>query len=138
MGEAQYIAEARRWLLHAQEDLVTAQTLLKLRTAVPRHICWLAQQAAEKTLKAALLYLRIDPHEQHDLDALRRLLPSRWQVQTTPSDLKALSAWATHALYPGNWSEATPSDALLAVEQARSVWDAALSDLGRQGLGWDE
>ena len=57
-----------------------AETLLEQRVVVPRHICWLAQQSAEKALKAILVFLALDFPRRHDLDALRNLVPDDWQV----------------------------------------------------------
>lgn len=45
---------------------------------IPRHVCWLAQQATEKALKAILVFLQIDFPRRHDLDALRNLIPDGW------------------------------------------------------------
>lgn len=53
---------------------------------VPRHVCWLAQQAAEKALKAALVLEDIAFPFTHDLDALRNRLPGSWPDHTTHSD----------------------------------------------------
>lgn len=47
-------AAAQLWLRHAGEDLATAQRLLIEGWAPARHVCFLAQQAEEKSLKAAL------------------------------------------------------------------------------------
>lgn len=55
-------ADTVRWLRYAEEDLITAETLLKQPHIPPRQCCWHAQQAAEKTLKAALIFLQIDFH----------------------------------------------------------------------------
>ncbi|MGZ8734962.1 MAG: HEPN domain-containing protein [Acidimicrobiia bacterium] len=41
---------ALRWLRWAEEDLVTAQTLLDASHVVPRSACSAAHQAAEKAL----------------------------------------------------------------------------------------
>ena len=46
------VREARRWLRYAREDLDTALALVGSETAPPRHAAWLAQQAAEKAIKA--------------------------------------------------------------------------------------
>ena len=43
--------ETRRWLKYAREDLRAAEAMLGLEEMLPRHVCWLAQQAAEKSLK---------------------------------------------------------------------------------------
>ena len=57
MSEAEPNAEVQRWLRYAQEDLIGAESLIGQRTIASRHVCWLAQQAAEKALKAVLVYL---------------------------------------------------------------------------------
>ena len=49
--------------------------MLESASIVPRHVCWLAQQAAEKAIKAVLVFLQIDFPRSHDLDALRNLAP---------------------------------------------------------------
>jgi len=46
--------EAERWLAYARSDLEAAQVLLQGATPYPRQVCFLAQQAAEKTIKAIL------------------------------------------------------------------------------------
>jgi len=60
MNEAEHLVEIRRWLRYAYEDLDGAETLLAQRVVVPRHICWLSQQAVEKALKAILVFLVVD------------------------------------------------------------------------------
>ena len=47
----------------------------------------------------------------HDLDALRNRLPEGWQVRTTHTDLAELTQWAVETRHPGDWPEATESDA---------------------------
>ena len=94
--------EARRWLRFSTEDLEVARRLLTGCPPAPRHICWLAQQAAEKALKAALVVEEIDFPFSHDLDALRNLLPDRWSVRTTHPELGELTQWAVETRYPEN------------------------------------
>ena len=113
--------EAQRWMRYAREDLFAAKGAVALEGAAPRHACWLAQQAAEKAIKAALVLLEIDYPRAHDLDALRSLLPKGSQFQCTCSDLAELTEWAVEARYPGDWPEATQADADLAVRQAATV-----------------
>lgn len=102
----QFSATAR-WLRYAEEDLITAETLLEQPRIVPRQACWLAQQAAEKAIKAVLVFLQIDFPRTHDLDALRNLIPVDWQLKTAHPDLASLSEWAVEARYPSEWEEPT-------------------------------
>ena len=115
MSAPELISEANRWLRFATEDLKVAQNLLASNEAAPRHICFLAQQAAEKALKAALVLEEMDFPFRHDLDALRNLLPNTWPVRREHSDLAQLTEWAVEARYPGDWEEATAMDAEQAV-----------------------
>lgn len=47
-------SEARRWLRFAREDLENAEVELELGRP-PRFVCFDAQQAAEKAIKAAVI-----------------------------------------------------------------------------------
>lgn len=134
MKENQRADEARRWLRFAQEDLQTAQSLAEQPEFIPRHVCWLAQQAAEKALKAALVLEGIDFPYRHDLDALRNLLPEGWSVKAQCPDLAELTEWAVEARYPGDWPEATTLDARKALAQAQEVLRAIGEDLAQRGL----
>jgi HEPN domain-containing protein len=80
MSEAERWAEVQRWLRYAREDLLAAETIVQDWEMAPRHACWLAQQATEKALKAILVFLQMDFPHRHDLDALRNLIPTGWQV----------------------------------------------------------
>jgi HEPN domain-containing protein len=81
MSEAERLRETRRWLRYARQDLVAAEAMLGRSDMWPRHACWLAQQAAEKAIKAVLVFLQIDFPRSHDLDALRNLVPDGWQLK---------------------------------------------------------
>ena len=134
MSEADPREEASRWLRYAQEDLAAAETMLAQRDAIPRHVCWLAQQAAEKAVKAVLVFLQIDFPRSHDLDALRNLIPDGWQLKRDHPDLAALTEWAVEARYPGEWPDAVEKDARLAVEQGRAVLNSVDADLTQRSL----
>ena len=84
MNATEQLAETDRWFLYPEEDLTTAETLLRQPHIVPRHVCWFDQQAAEKTLKAVLVFLQIDFPRTHDLEVLRNMVPeslaNHWNV----------------------------------------------------------
>jgi len=65
----------------------------------------LAQQAAEKALKAALISLDIDPPRVHNLELLADLLPEGWAVRSAKQDLGRLSLWIVESRYPGDWPD---------------------------------
>ena len=138
MQTADRLADTARWLRYAEEDLITAETLLKQPQVPPRQSCWHAQQAAEKALKAALIFLQIDFHRTHNLNVLRDLLPESWQLKTAPSNLGDLNKWAVEARYPAGMQEATTADASTAVEQARAVWTSVSTTLTEHGFHIDK
>jgi HEPN domain-containing protein len=126
--------ETRRWLKYAREDLHVAEAMLGQEDMLPRHVCWLAQQAAEKSLKAVLVFVQVDFPRRHDLDELRNLIPVGWQVKQDQSDLADLTEWAVEARYPGDWPDAVEADACSAVTQARAIWGSVSADLARCGF----
>ncbi|MBI4491332.1 MAG: HEPN domain-containing protein [Chloroflexi bacterium] len=135
MSASELMAEVRRWLRYACEDLAAAEALVGSPDAAPRHACFLAQQAAEKALKAVLVYSRVEFPFRHDLDTLRDLVPTGWHLKQEHPDLAGLTEWAVEARYPGDWPDPTEADARNAANQARAVWESVLRDL--EGHGFD-
>lgn len=134
MSGTDRLEDVQRWLLYARDDLAAAQAAVGRWGAAPRLACWLAQQAAEKALKAVLIFLDIDFPRRHDLDALRNLVPHDWRLKTDHPDLSELTEWAVEARYPGDWPDATEADARTAVQQAGAVWRSVIRDLKERGL----
>ena len=133
MQTADRLEDTARWLRYAAEDLTTAETLLAQAHVPPRQACWFAQQAAEKALKAVLIFLQIDFRRTHDLNVLRDLLPESWQLKTTHPDLSDLTRWAVEARHPESMQGPTKAEATEAVEQARSVWTSVSNALAEHG-----
>ena len=50
------MSDHRQWLAYTLSDLAAAKGLLANPDHYPRQVCYLSQQAAEKALKAALLW----------------------------------------------------------------------------------
>lgn len=134
MSRPEHLVETQRWLRYAQEDLLAAEAMVEASGVAPRHVCWLAQQAAEKALKTVLVYLQIDFPYRHDLDALRNMIPDGWNLKQAHPDLAVLTEWAIEARYPGDWPEATDDDAHFAVQQARAIFDSVGADLDLHGF----
>jgi HEPN domain-containing protein len=111
-------SEAARWLTFAEDDLGAAQILRREATSA-RHVCFLAQQAAEKALKAILVSV-----------ALRRLLPGEVEGMPTDAELAELTQWASQARYPGDFPEPTAEDADGALRAAEQLFDAAAGAAG--------
>jgi HEPN domain-containing protein len=119
--------EAWRWLRFAERDLASARTLLE--AGDPGNASFLAQQAAEKAVKATLIAHRIEFPFVHDLEALVALAPGTAQVRATGADLESLSEYAVAPRYPSEYEQPDAAAAKTAIEDARRVVDAVRRDL---------
>ena len=126
--------DTARWLRYAEEDLITAEILLKQPHLPPRQTYWYAQQTTEKALKAALIFGQIDFPRTDDLNILWNLVPHSWQFKTVQSDVVDLTGCVADVQYPRDMPEPTKSDASTAVEHARAVWTSVLTELAQHGF----
>jgi HEPN domain-containing protein len=128
------VKEAERWLGYARSDLAAAEALAASPDHYPRQVCFLAQQAAEKTLKAALIAQEIEFPFTHDLDRLRNLLSDQWAVKKAFPDLAEMTIWAVEARYPADMPEVLESDAKRALKVARAIISHVEDDLAQLSL----
>jgi|SRR3989344_1035187 len=68
MKKLKYEADVKNWLLKAEEDLKWARSTLRGRFYT--QVCFVAQQVAEKSLKAFLLSCDVVPLKTHSLPVL--------------------------------------------------------------------
>ncbi len=111
----------KEWLLDARGDLALA-TVNKTRAMRYAHLCFHAQQAAEKSLKAVYLALDLSPPKTHDLAYLMDNLPDN--VVSAPSMLMlpVLTKYAVQCRYPGQEIPVNRPDWLTAVELAKETY----------------
>lgn len=124
----------RAWLVKAQKDLLFAQEALKRGEEFTDVACFHAQQAAEKTLKAYLVWLEIEFPKTHvlgdllDLIAQKDLLLENWRER-----LQALTPFAVETRYP-EFSLPSLEEATQAVETAEGVLGVARGALPDEAL----
>ncbi len=117
-----------RWLEFALQDLDAGQRFAG--QIAPHIVCFHAQQAAEKALKAVIVH-RGDVHPRtHDLLTLRGLMPKMLQEQLDDASLTWLTGFAVHARYADDLSEVTPDDATDALRIAADVVARVRAHLG--------
>jgi HEPN domain-containing protein len=88
------------WLRTALGDLAAARALVTGEGVAPRQVAYLAQQAAEKALKATIALGGTEPPMSHDLIFLIARCPEEAGLRQTGVDIVALSAAQTVARYP--------------------------------------
>ncbi|WP_225907444.1 HEPN domain-containing protein [Leptolyngbya sp. BL0902] len=127
------IVETRRWMAYAQRDFTAAQTLAREGDTFAPQICFLAQQAAEKSLKAALIFLQIEFPFRHDLELLASLFPKDWACSQL-ANLPRLTEWAVESRYPSSLEDPTQEDAQAALALAQEVLSSVQADLVQRGF----
>lgn len=118
-----------RWMQYAKADLAVAKRFPP-EYGMFEPLCYHAQQAGEKALKAVLVKLGIDIPYTHNLQKLLDLLPA--EIRRTPDvDMSGrLSALAVTTRYPGEEESLTEEDYNEAVRLADAVVAWAAGYLG--------
>ncbi|MDO8586751.1 MAG: HEPN domain-containing protein [Armatimonadota bacterium] len=88
------------WMAVARGDLAMARIDLPLH-ATYEMLCFHAQQAAEKSIKALLAHLGIDFPYTHNIAILVALLPSDLQSVSLLREAERLTPYAVLTRYPG-------------------------------------
>jgi len=108
------------WLAIAREDLMAAKGLLKLElfSTVVYH----CQQAAEKFLKAYLVFKNEEPIKTHDLVKLIELcMRFDKNFEKVLEAAKRLNPFSTKFRYPSEYDIPDLADAKLAIKQTQKI-----------------
>ena len=89
------------WLRHAYSDLELSRVSPPPRVLL-EGLCFHAQQAAEKALKAVLVFYGIPAPKTHNVRMLLDLLPDSLSVPGEVDDAASLTDYAVMGRYPGN------------------------------------
>jgi HEPN domain-containing protein len=115
------------WVSKAEHDLLNVRNNLAADEVPWDTVCFHAQQATEKMLKALLIYHGVQPSKTHDLAALLEECAMRDERadELRPSCL-LLNPYSIDARYPEAFAEPDESEARMAVDAARRVFSAIL------------
>lgn len=130
MQPDQDVEHAQAWLRKADSDFRTLELLLRADDAPWDVVCFHAQQAAEKCIKALLVAARIPVPRVHDLLELVFRLPDGDRLHAEFGDLAELSHAAVTTRYPDAeiaWDR--PLAERLA-KQARRVREVVQAEIG--------
>lgn len=117
---------ARKWSEKAARDLLLAEHALTLpNDRCPFDlVCFHAQQAVEKYLKAVLILSQAKAPRTHDLAELAGLLPKDFELTVSSHEIASLTPYAIQARYPAVGDEPDPEEASRAVDIARRLKEA--------------
>ena len=120
------------WLRHARSDLELARTEGHDQILL-EDLCFHAQQAAEKALKAVLVAHSVVFPRTHNLRTLIDLLPAEVAVSVQVQEAITLTDYAVSARYPGDLEPIDQHEYSEAVQLAQAVvaWAEANISLRR-------
>ena len=106
-------------------DLALAHLGRNSKDVLPEQICFHAQQAVEKALKAVLLRKSIRFPAIHDIEELVQIGRQEGvQFPDWAEDLASLTPYAVETRYPGHWEDfnETEVNEALAIAQKAVEW----------------
>ena len=112
----------REWLQKAEGDFKTAGHLLQSGTDFLDVATFHSQQAAEKYLKAFLVWHQIEFSKTHDIEALLKLAgKADDKIPEILRDAAILTPYGVDYRYPGDYPDVTRHDAEQALRLADRV-----------------
>jgi HEPN domain-containing protein len=133
--ETELRALVGEWVRKAEQDLAGAECLASAGSGLRELVAFHAQQAAEKYLKALLVWYQIEFPKTHDIEKLLYLVRI---VEPQIADSVAEAAWLTpfgvETRYPSDFPQTLAGDEQRAVELAGRVREAVMTVLNLAGL----
>lgn len=119
------------WLRHANSDLQLAR-IGHAPGVMLEELCFHAQQATEKAIKALLVLKSVDFGKTHNIDVLLELLPPDISIPSAVEKSVALTKYAVETRYPGTYDDVTEEDYAEALKLAEVVveWAAGIAGSG--------
>lgn len=112
----------KEWLSFAKEDLDTANALLRGEYLYNRSICYHCQQAAEKDLKAYIIYLGLPLNKTHNLSKLiDQIKELDIDILKLQSDVEVLTDYIVTARYPDDSEPITDEESKLAFSVSEKI-----------------
>ena len=110
------------WLSHAESDLKLARLASKDPQIIRGQVCFHAQRAAEKSIKAVLLFRGVEFPLTHDIEELLEIAEDREII--VPEDIQGadqLTPYAVETRYPGYLVEITKEEVKNALRLAEQT-----------------
>lgn len=118
------------WMHKADHDIGIAQLALNQKPEYTDAICFHCQQAAEKYLKALLVFKEIDFKRTHSLTYLLDLLSEKINIsEKLYSYVEKLESFAVEVRYPDDMYEPTHKEAKEALNAAVKIKTFVLSKI---------
>jgi HEPN domain-containing protein len=119
--EGHFSGSPADWLRYAYSDLELAR-VKRPSDVLFEVLCFHAQQAAEKTLKAVLISKDVSPPKTHNIRTLLDLLPQEVIVPQEIEDAASLTDYAVTSRYPGDFESVDEEEYQEAVRLAETIF----------------
>lgn len=133
MSQPQHLPpdDPREWLNRARSNLARARATRGVPDVYLEDICFDAQQAAEKAIKAVLVLKGVDFPKIHDIaDLVSLVAESGLPVPPEVAASAELTEYAVVARYPSAVEPTTEEDCDAAIQAAEAVFSWALRTIG--------
>lgn len=112
------------WIRRAKSNLARAKHGKHSEDVLYEDLAFDAQQAAEKCLKALLLFLGLNAPRTHSIGYLLNMIKKNCDIPIPQKVREAvvLSDYAVTTRYPGDYENVSEGEYLRAVELADTVW----------------
>ena len=131
--ERMALDDPRAWLNRARSNVLRAKADIRLSDIYLEDLCFDAQQAAEKAIKAVLIHLAVRFPYVHDLTVLLTLVEqSSVVIPASVREAGRLTRFATVTRYPGLAEPITREEYEQAIVIAESVLQWANNIVGKQ------
>lgn len=135
-GQRKAPSSAAEWMNHAKSDLRLAYLAVGDDLVLREQVCFHAQQAAEKAIKAVLLSRGIEFPLTHDIEELLEIAENAGMaLPTDTADAGHLTPYAVETRYPGYWHQITQDELKEAMRLAKSTVEWADKVLEGSGTG---
>jgi HEPN domain-containing protein len=118
--EGNFSGSPADWLRYARSDLGLAR-IVRPDEVLFEGLCFHAQQAAEKALKAVLIAKGVPPPKTHNIRTLIDLLPQDVIVPQEIEDTTSLSDYVVTSRYPGDFEPVNEEEHKETVRLAETI-----------------
>jgi len=110
------------WIKKAENDLLNAETVVKIENPPTDTICFHAQQCAEKYLKAYLISKNVEIIRTHNLRyLLEECKKFAVDFESLREDAIILNSYSIETRYPGDFIVYSISEAKNAIKMAKKI-----------------
>ncbi len=122
-----------QWITHAESDLRLARLGADDLSILREQVCFHAQQAAEKALKAVLLSQGIEFPYTHDIKGLLKIAEaSALVIPRAVQEAARLTPYAVESRYPGCEFQISETDVVEALQTAEKTLSWARELISRK------